>query len=37
MKIMLDAGAYMPEKAHVADAGYDLRSPVDMTAERNIQ
>ena len=29
MKIMLDAGAYMPEKAHVTDAGYDLRSPVD--------
>lgn len=29
MKIKLDAGAYMPEKAHVNDAGYDLRSPVE--------
>lgn len=37
MRIKLDAGAYKPEKAHGTDAGYDLRSPVDMTAERNIQ
>lgn len=28
MKIKLDPGAYMPERAHSADAGYDLRSPV---------
>ena len=28
MKIKLDAGAYLPERAHEADAGYDLRSPV---------
>lgn len=28
MKIKLDPGAYMPERAHEADAGYDLRSPV---------
>ena len=28
MKIKLDAGAYVPERAHEADAGYDLRSPV---------
>lgn len=28
MKIKLDPGAYMPERAHNADAGYDLRSPV---------
>lgn len=28
MKVKLDAGAYMPERAHEADAGYDLRSPV---------
>ena len=27
MKIKLDPGAYMPERAHSADAGYDLRSP----------
>jgi len=29
VKVMLDEGAYMPERAHEADAGYDLRSPVD--------
>lgn len=28
MKVKLDAGAYMPERAHDADAGYDLRSPI---------
>lgn len=28
MNIKLDPGAYMPERAHSADAGYDLRSPV---------
>lgn len=28
MKIQLDNGAYMPERAHEADAGYDLRSPI---------
>lgn len=28
MKIKLDPGAYVPERAHEADAGYDLRSPV---------
>lgn len=27
MKVKLDPGAYMPERAHSADAGYDLRSP----------
>ena len=26
MKIVLDEGAYLPEKAHEADAGYDLRT-----------
>lgn len=26
MKVMLDEGAYMPERAHVTDAGYDLRT-----------
>lgn len=28
MKIKLDPGAYLPERAHSADAGYDLRSPI---------
>lgn len=28
MKIKLDKGAYMPERAHDADAGYDLRTPI---------
>lgn len=27
MKITLDEGAYMPEKAHKEDAGFDLRLP----------
>lgn len=26
MKVKLDAGAYMPERAHEDDAGYDLRA-----------
>lgn len=29
MKVMLDTGAYMPEYAHEADAGADLKSPID--------
>ena len=29
MKVVIDDGAYMPERAHEADAGYDLRTPVD--------
>ena len=31
MKIKLDPGAYMPERAHDTDAGLDLRSPVEAT------
>lgn len=31
MKIKLDPGAYMPERAHPTDAGLDLRSPVELT------
>lgn len=27
IKVVLDDGAYMPEKAHNADAGFDLRAP----------
>ena len=29
MKIKLDAGAFMPLRAHETDAGLDLRSPFD--------
>lgn len=29
MKVKLDPGAYMPERAHPTDAGLDLRSPVN--------
>lgn len=28
MNCILDDGAYLPEKAHEADAGYDLRTPI---------
>lgn len=28
MKVMIDKGAYMPERAHKEDAGLDLRSPI---------
>lgn len=28
MKVIVDPGCYMPERAYSADAGYDLRSPV---------
>lgn len=31
MKVVLDEGAYMPVRAHKADAGLDLRSPIDFT------
>lgn len=31
MKIVLDPGAFMPERAHSTDAGLDLKSPVDIT------
>lgn len=30
MKIKLDEGAFMPERAHVLDAGLDIRTPVDV-------
>lgn len=29
IKIKLDEGAFAPESAHKADAGYDLRTPID--------
>jgi dUTP pyrophosphatase len=31
MRVVLDNGAYMPEKANKADAGYDLRTPKEYT------
>ena len=31
IKVVLDKGAYMPEKAHEHDAGYDLRTPYGKT------
>ena len=31
MKVKLDKGAYMPERAHATDAGADLRTPHDVT------
>lgn len=33
MKIKLDNGAYMPERAHETDAGADLRAPHDVTVD----
>ena len=30
MNVMLDKGAYLPERAHDLDAGYDLRTPYDV-------
>lgn len=33
MKIKLDQGAYMPERAHSTDAGLDLRTPVGFSIE----
>jgi len=31
IKVMLDAGAYMPVRAHANDAGMDLKSPETVT------
>lgn len=30
VNVMLDSGAYMPEKAYECDAGYDIRTPIDV-------
>lgn len=30
LRIKLDHGAYIPEKAHTSDAGWDIRTPVDV-------
>lgn len=34
MRVILDDGAYMPEKAHRDDAGYDLRTPKRVVVHR---
>lgn len=31
MKIKLDYMAFLPERAHATDAGYDLRTPINFT------
>ena len=31
MKVVLDKGAYVPERAHKTDAGLDLKTPVPFT------
>lgn len=33
VKVKLDEGAYMPERAHDTDAGYDLRTPQDVVVK----
>lgn len=35
MKVVLDEEAHMPEKAHRADAGYDLRTPKRVVLRRH--
>lgn len=30
MRVVIDEGAFMPERAHEADAGYDLRTPYEV-------
>lgn len=35
MNIMLDEGAYMPVKAYDLDAGWDIRSPYELTVWNN--
>lgn len=34
MRIMLDKGAFMPVRAHLTDAGLDLRTPIDVTVPK---
>ena len=33
INVMLDENSYMPEKAHKEDAGFDLRTPIEITVE----
>lgn len=35
MKVKLDSGAFLPERAHEADAGYDLRTPINVYVPAN--
>lgn len=35
IRVMLDKGAYMPEKAHKEDAGFDLRTPDAVSVPAN--
>lgn len=35
MKVKLDEGAFMPERAHDLDAGYDIRTPDAFTLEKS--
>lgn len=35
MKVKLDPGAFLPERAHPDDAGLDIRSPVDTYVPAN--
>lgn len=35
IKVKLDHGAYIPEKAHSTDAGYDIRTPHRFTLRAN--
>ena len=35
MNIQLDPGAYMPDRAHIPDAGTDLYTPVDFVLQGN--
>lgn len=30
LKVVLDEGAFLPERAHATDAGADLRTPIDV-------
>lgn len=31
MRVKLDKGAFMPERAHILDAGFDIKTPVSIT------
>lgn len=35
MKVVLDEGAFIPERAHLTDAGMDIRSPISMLVRAN--
>ncbi len=36
IKVMLDDGAFLPERAHAEDAGMDIRTPVDIVVPPTI-